>query len=200
VLANRQTEAGNYRIHHLTSPSRFRCDVLGVNFIMVAAGAWAVVNTQPNRERIALENLVRQAFDAYCPFVRRRVKHARRVDDVLRPLFTSYLFVHFNPQTQHWRPILSTFGVRKLVRFGEQLGFVPDDFVEELRSHEIDGEIVHPARSYAVGQRVHVTNAAFSGLVGTIIEMNDKNRLVVLMNLLNRPVKVQVPTRMVVPA
>ena len=167
---------------------------------MVAAGAWAVINTQPHRERIALENLARQAFDAYCPFVRRRVKHARRADDVLRPLFPSYLFVHFSPQTQRWRPIMSTFGVRMLVRFGEQLAFVPDDFIEELRSHEIDGEIVHPARSYALGQRVHVTNGPFSGLVGTIIDMNDNDRLIVLMNLLNRPVKVQVPARMVIPA
>jgi transcriptional antiterminator RfaH len=167
---------------------------------MVAAGAWAVVNTQPHRECIALENLARQAFDAYCPFVRRRVKHSRRVDDVLRPLFPSYLFVHFTPQTQHWRPIMSTFGVRMLVRFGQQLAFVADDFIEELRSHEINGEIVHPARSYAVGQRVHVTDGPFSGLVGTIIKMDDKDRLVVLMDLLSRRVKVQVGARMVVPA
>jgi transcriptional antiterminator RfaH len=126
--------------------------------------------------------------------------HARRADDVLRPLFPSYLFVHVNPQTQRWRPIMSTFGVRTLVRFGEQLAFVPDDFIDELRSHEIGGEIVHRARSYALGQRIHVTNGPFSGLVGTIIAMNDKDRLVVLMNLLNQPVKVQVAARMVLPA
>jgi transcriptional antiterminator RfaH len=167
---------------------------------MAATGAWAVVNTQPYRERIALENLARQAFHAYCPFVRRRVKHARRVDDVLRPLFPSYLFVHFSTPTQHWRPIMSTFGVRMLVRFGEQLAFVADEFIEELRSHEIDGEIVHPATSYAIGQMVHVTIGPFSGLVGTIIKMDDKDRLVVLMDLLSRPVKVQIAARMVVPA
>ena len=95
---------------------------------------------------------------------------------------------------------MSTFGVRMLVRFGEQLAFVPDDFIQELRSHEIDGEIVRPAQSYAVGQRVHVADGPFSGLVGTIIDMNDKDRLVVLMNLLSRPVKVQIAARMVVPA
>jgi transcriptional antiterminator RfaH len=59
---------------------------------------------------------------------------------------------------------------------------------------------VHPHQSYAVGQRVHVADGPFSGLVGTIIEMDDKERLVVLMNLLNRPVKVRVAARMVVPA
>jgi transcriptional antiterminator RfaH len=87
-----------------------------------------------------------------------------------------------------------------LVRFGEQLAFIADDFIQDLKSHEVDGEIVHPAKSYLVGQRVHVAAGPFSGLLGTIIDMDDKERLVVLMNLLNRPVKVQVAARMVVPA
>lgn len=169
--------------------------------VMVAASAWGVVNTQPHRERIALENLARQEFKAYCPLVRRRVRHARRVHDVLRPLFPGYLFVHLSPQTQRWRPIMSTAGVRMLVRFGEQLAFVEDDFVQELKSHEIDGEIVRPPKSFMVGQSVHVAAGPFSGLVGTIIEMDDKDRLVVLMNLLNnRKVKVQVAASMVIPA
>jgi dihydrodipicolinate synthase/N-acetylneuraminate lyase len=45
---------------------------------------------------------------------RRRIRHARRAHDVLRPLFPSYLFVHLSPQTQRWRPIMSSFGVRML--------------------------------------------------------------------------------------
>jgi transcriptional antiterminator RfaH len=167
---------------------------------MVANGAWTVVNTQPHRERVALENLARQEFDAYCPQVRRRVSHARRVHDVLKPLFPGYLFVHLTSQTPGWRPIMSTSGVRMLVRFGEQPAFIDDDFIQALKSHEVDGAIVHPAKSYAVGQRVNITNGPFSGLVGTIMEMDDRDRLVVLMNLLNRPVKVQVAAGMVMPA
>jgi transcriptional antiterminator RfaH len=168
--------------------------------VTAAAGAWAVVNTQPHRERIALENLARQAFKAYCPLVRRSVRHARRVHDALRPLFPGYLFVHLSPQAPRWRPIMSTSGVRMLVRFGEQPAFIADDFIRELKSREIDGEIVRPAKSYMVGQRVEVARGSFSGLVGTIIEMDDRGRLVVLMNLLSRPVKVQVAARVVVPA
>jgi len=175
-------------------------DIMQAGSVMVAASPWAVVNTQPHRERIALENLVRQEFKAYCPLVRRRVRHARRVHDVLRPLFPGYLFVRLNPQTQRWRPIMSTFGVRMLVRFGEQLAFIEDDFIQELKSREIDGEIVHAAKSCMVGQRVQVAVGPFDGLVGTIIEMDDKDRLVVLMNLLNRTVKVQVTAGMVIPA
>jgi transcriptional antiterminator RfaH len=167
---------------------------------MVETGTWTVVNTQPHRERFALENLVRQEFDAYCPLVRRRVSHARRVHDVLKPLFPGYLFVHLSTQTQRWRPIMSTSGVRMLVRFGEQPAFIDDGFIQALKSHEIDGAVVRPAKSYAVGQTVNITSGPFGGLVGTIIDMDDKDRLIVLMNLLNRPVKVQVAASMVMPA
>jgi transcriptional antiterminator RfaH len=171
-----------------------------VNFIMVAAGAWAVVNTQTHCERIAFDNLTRQEFNVYCPMVRRRVKHARRQKDILRPLFPCYLFVRLSPQTRRWRPIMSTFGVRMLVRFGEEPALIADDFIQELKSHEIDGEIVHPAKSYKVGQRVEVVSGSFGGLVGTIIKLNDNDRLVVLMNLLSRQVKVQVAAGMVIAA
>jgi transcriptional antiterminator RfaH len=40
---------------------------------------WAVNNADPHREEIALENLQRQEFTAYCPMLRRRRSHARRV-------------------------------------------------------------------------------------------------------------------------
>src|SRR5882672_1005172 len=146
---------------------------------MAAASSWAVVNTQPHRERIALDNLARQDFNAYCPMVRRRVKHTRRAQDILRPLFPGYLFVRLSPPTQCWRPIMSTLGVRMLVRFGEQLAFIPDNFIQELKSHEINGGIVYPAKSYMVGQRIKVADGSFSGIGGTIIKMDDKDRLVV---------------------
>jgi transcriptional antiterminator RfaH len=167
---------------------------------MLAVDAWGVVNTHPHRERVALENLARQEFDAYCPLVRRRVRHARRVDDVLRPLFPGYLFVRLSPHMRRWRSIMSTLGVRMLVRFGEQLAFIEDDFVQALRSHEIDGAIVRPTSSYMVGQTVNVVSGPLSGLAATIIDMDDKDRLVVLMNILNRPVKVQIAARVVIPA
>jgi transcriptional antiterminator RfaH len=162
--------------------------------------AWIVVNTQQHREQIALENLDRQAFSAYCPMMRTRVRHARRTQEVLRPLFPGYLFVHVNADVQRWRPILSTYGVRTVVCCGDRPSFLDDGFVEGLRAREIDGAIVRPASRYEPGQRVKMAGGAFDGLIATILEMDEKDRLVVLMDLLNRPTKVRVGAHSVVPA
>jgi transcriptional antiterminator RfaH len=162
--------------------------------------AWIVVNTQPHREHIALENLGRQAFHTYCPMLRKRVRHARRTQDVLRPLFPGYLFVLADPNLKRWRPILATYGVRNLVRCGDRPGLLDPEFVDCLKASEVDGAVVRPAWSYEAGQVVKMAGGAFDGLIATILERDGKDRLIVLMDLLNRPTKVKVATWCVTPA
>lgn len=156
---------------------------------------WVAVNTHSHREHIALDNLLRQQFEAYCPMIERRVRHARRTVDVLRPLFPGYLFVRVDPDVQRWRPILSTYGVRALVRFGERLSYVEDGLVESLKAREVEGVIVKPAEPYRIGQQVRMRGGPFDGLAATIIDMDEKDRLVVLMQLLNQSVNVKVASR-----
>ena len=53
---------------------------------------WYAVYTRPHAEATALENLLRQGYCAYLPRYRTRLRHARRLQTVLRPLFPRYLF------------------------------------------------------------------------------------------------------------
>ena len=161
--------------------------------------SWAVINTQANREHLALENLARQEFRAYCPLIRRRRTHARRTCDVLRPLFPGYLFVQVNPDTDRWRPMLSTFGVRCVLRCGDRLSFIDDAFIRSLKARELEGVITRPSSPYQVGQDVRLSGGAFDGMVATIIAMDERDRLTVLMDLLNRPVRVKVDERQISP-
>lgn len=161
--------------------------------------SWAVVNTHPHREHLALANLERQEFHAYCPLIQRRRIHARRVSDVLRPLFPGYLFVRVNPAVQRWRPILSTMGVRMVVRSGDRLSLMEDAFIQSLRRREIDGVVVRPASAYRIGQEVRLAGGAFDGLVATIVEMRERDRLTVLTQLLNQAVRVKVDERQISP-
>lgn len=163
----------------------------------LAQSAWIVVNTQPHREFVALDNLTRQEFCSYCPLVRKSVRHARRTQIVLRPLFPSYLFVQLDPNLQRWSPILSTIGVRTLVRCGEQLSFLQNGFIDSLKAREIDGVVAKPEIPFRLGQQVRITNGAFDGIVATIVQMDEKDRVVVLMDLLNRQVKVRLGVRQI---
>jgi transcriptional antiterminator RfaH len=48
-----------------------------------------------------------------------------------------------------------------------------------------------PVSPYSVGQSVRLTGGAFEGLVATIIDMDEKQRLIVLLDLLNQSVRVR---------
>ncbi len=91
-----------------------------------------------------------------------------------------------------WRPLLSTRGVRSVVSCGETPSTLKNAFIESLRAREVDGAILRPAIPYSVGQRVRLNQAAFDGLVATIIDIDEKDRVVVLLELLSRPVRVNV--------
>jgi transcriptional antiterminator RfaH len=153
---------------------------------------WVVVNTHPHKELYAVENLELQDFKVYCPMIQQRVKHARCTKEVLRPLFPGYLFVRIRSDWQQWRPILSTFGVRTLVCCGERPSLLDDGFVSTLKAREEGGIIVQASAKYSVGQQVRFEEGAFDGVVATIIELDEKDRLIVLVNLLQRQVRMKV--------
>jgi transcriptional antiterminator RfaH len=163
---------------------------------------WIVASTHPHKEQLALDNLARQGFHSYCPRIRRRTRHARRLQVVLRPLFPGYVFIRLNPEKEQWRSIASTFGVRSLIRFGERPGTVPDQFVCGLRSTEAGGAVTIPrARdSYEVGEKVRMREGPFEGLIATVLSANESERITVLMDLLRRSVRVRISINEVVPA
>jgi len=170
--------------------------------IETAPDNWIVASTHPHKERVAVENLGRQGFHAYCPRIRKRIHHARRMQQVLRPLFPSYVFIKLNPHLEQWRSIASTFGVRNLIRFGEKPATVPDQFLAGLLATEDSGAVTIPrARdSYQPGEKVRMREGPFDGLIATVLSAGESGRIVVLMDLLRRSVRVRVSIDEVVPA
>jgi len=160
---------------------------------------WIVVNTRPHAEHTALENLQRQAFESYCPMLRKRRSHARRVDMVLRPLFPGYLFTRPGSPGGRWRPILSTHGVRNVVRAGEEPSLIDDGFIASLKAREVDGAIVRPATPYEVGQTVQIAGGPFDGIVTTIIDLGEDERVIVLLDVLKRATRLTLKVDAVTP-
>ncbi|MBL8564817.1 MAG: transcriptional activator RfaH [Hyphomicrobiaceae bacterium] len=148
------------------------------------------MTTHPSREEYATQHLERQGFTVYYPRIMKRVRHARRVYDAPRPLFPSYLFVAHSPAVSRWRVLMSTYGVRSVVRNGDLPSLIGNDFIEALRAREVEGVLRLPEKPFTIGQEIRIQGGAFDGLVGTILELRENQRIVVLMNLLNQKSKV----------
>ena len=152
---------------------------------------WYAVHTRPHAERTALQNLLQQGYSAYLPCYRAMVSHARRRQSVLRPLFPRYLFAGLDRAKMGWRPILSTFGVSGVVRAGDEPVSVAGEIVANLREREAAGlfDRIATRRALRVGELVRVTAGAFEDLVGRLLELDDQNRVVVLLEVLGREVR-----------
>ena len=156
---------------------------------------WFVVQTRPNGENRAEAHLRRQGFAVFLPGYRKLRRHARRESQVFRPLFPGYLFISLDPARDGWRKILSTRGVRDLVRFGEQPAAVPPGLVEDLMEMAETGELQRRAAAPLArpGDRVRVTAGPFREWIGRLQQLADHERVVVLLDLMGRAVKVRVP-------
>ena len=163
--------------------------------------AWFAVYTRPRAEAMAQEHLRRQGYEVYLPRHVKRRRHARRTDFVLAPLFPRYLFVAIDKLHQRWRPILSTVGVCDLVRQGERPAEVAAELVEELRLRERDGAFGHAAQVQGLrrGDPVRVAAGPFTELAGRFHGMVAADRVFVLLEMLGRSVKVQLPSEVVDP-
>ena len=160
---------------------------------------WIVATTHSHSEAIAREHLERQGLTVYCPMIRKRRSHARRVDTVLRPLFPNYIFIRLAAAGGIWRPIQSTTGIRNIVRFGDEPAALDSAFIEALRAREEDGAVVRPATPFAVGQQVQIDGGPLDGLMARILALNDRERITVLLEVMNRGVRTQVDSRHLAP-
>jgi len=163
--------------------------------------AWFVVRTRPRAEETAVRHLANQGFAAYLPRYRRRVRHARRSALLLRPLFPGYLFVHLDPARCRWRSINGTVGVQEILTHGDTPLRVADCIIDEIRAREDESGAVKLAPpSFVRGQAVRLLDGPLAELSGLFEEMRDDSRVVLLVSLLGRQVRMQVPAAAVAAA
>jgi transcriptional antiterminator RfaH len=152
---------------------------------------WYVVQTHVNCEAKAAINLERQGFGVYLPRYLTRRSHARKVDMVARPLFPRYLFVAIDLPAQRWRSIGSTIGVSHLVSSGDIPASVSHDVVGALKGREDDSGYITLDRRvvFSPGDKVRVRAGALVDSLATV-EINDRDRVAILLDFLGRKVRV----------
>tara|TARA_R110002095_G_scaffold177688_1_gene155017 strand:+ start:1076 stop:1585 length:510 start_codon:yes stop_codon:yes gene_type:complete len=158
---------------------------------------WFVAQVQPGKETLAESHLVRQEFQTFLPLYRKTVRHARRTQEVLRPLFPGYIFVSLDLEKDQWRRINGTRGVSHLLTQDDHRPlFVPNDIIETLQKEQKEqGAIAMGAlaNAFKAGDTIRITEGAFEDHVGTIEALSDKDRVKLLLNCMNRPLNITIP-------
>jgi transcriptional antiterminator RfaH len=155
-------------------------------------GRWFVVHTRPHAERCARDQLSAQGFHVFLPQYLRKCAHAGRVAHKARPLFPRYLFVEIDRAVQRWRCINGTIGVSRLLGTDEGPTPIASCVVEELlRRRDENGLIALAADPhFALGDKVRILGGAFASVLGLFEGFADRDRVLILVDLLGRKVRV----------
>lgn len=154
-------------------------------------GCWYLLQCKVRQDERAEENLVRQGYECLRPTLsRERVIRGKR-QRVVESLFPGYLFIRVAVGA-NWGPLRSTRGVLRVVGFGE--GALPID-VEVIAQLKQRVEQVSSPPVLIPGETVHIVSGPFAELDAIFCAMDGDERVVLLLNLLQREQKIRVPLR-----
>lgn len=161
---------------------------------------WFAIKAKSNSEQLARLHYERQGLQAYLPLMRVTRKHARRIEQVMRPVFPGYLFLCLAPQERNWTAIASTRGAVGPVHFGGTYVPVPQWVISGLRQKENDQGVIPMGRLeqhlFAPGSEVEVRMGDVTAK-GILCSFRGEENVLVLLDFLKRRVSVQVPLDMI---
>ena len=156
---------------------------------------WYAVQTQPNRENLAVSHLKRQGFDVWLPLIERIIRHARQTKRVRRPLFPGYLFIEADLEHQDLSVIRSTLGCIAFLRHGVRPALVPNQVMASIKEAE---DVLHGRfeinQGFTRGSKYELMEQGFNGHTATFLALDGKDRARVLVTLLNSEHEVKIPT------
>jgi transcription elongation factor/antiterminator RfaH len=154
---------------------------------------WYAVQVQPRKEALACLHLGRQDFAHFAPRIARTRHRAGRVLDVREALFPGYVFVSLDVTRDSWRSVNGTIGVSRLVMFGDTPACLPAGFVEGLATRSDAHGVVDFDAPLAEGDAVRIVGGALDDVTGILLSGDRHARVMVLVDLLSGPRRVQVP-------
>ena len=124
---------------------------------------WYVLHSKPRQEFKAQEELTKQGYEVFLPTLQVQTIAKGQPKFQEQALFSRYLFVRLNQQTDNWGPIRSTKGVANMLQFGKKPASIPDSLLEEIKMW---AQVLPQRELFAANQAVEVTKGPFRGFQG----------------------------------
>jgi transcriptional antiterminator RfaH len=152
---------------------------------------WYLVHCKPREDERALVNLQRQGFECYWPAHAVERRRDGRKTTVTEPLFPRYLFIRLDCVQNNWSSIRSTRGVHEIVRFNAYPTPVQDEIIDAIRARLTGTPTREPYLK--AGERVQITEGAFSQLEAIFVADDGDERVILLLNILQMEQKLTFP-------
>ena len=152
---------------------------------------WYALRVQSNFESLVSTSLRGKGYEEFLPKYRSRRRWSDRIKELDLPLFPGYLFCRFDVHDR-LLPILTTPGVICIVGAGRTPIPVSDGEITAVQAVIRSGLPVLPWPCLTVGSRVLIERGPLAGIEGIALKVDQKYRLVVSVQLLQRSVAAEI--------
>lgn len=155
--------------------------------------SWYLVYTKPRQEAVSKTHLERQNFRVLLPLIEQYRRQRQRYQCVIEPLFPRYLFLGLFSGSS-LATVRSTRGVAGLVSFGGIPARIPASLVRAVEARGDErGVICAIQPAFQPGDRVRLVEGPMAGYDAIFQAQTGTERVAVLLEVVGRPVRVEVP-------
>ena len=154
---------------------------------------WYVVYTRPRHEKKVAVELTNNSINYYLP-VKKEVRRWRDRNKILDvPLFQSYVFVQLTSLKDYYEG-LKINGVIQYVRVGKQIARVQEKVIKDIQLIVDHGEDLEVSCDhFRPGQMLMIREGALTGITCEVIQLSNKQRILVRLQLLQRSLLMTLP-------
>ena len=148
---------------------------------------WYCVRTHAHQENRAAGNLRAWQLETFFPKIKqqRRNQYSGAITTLTKPLFPRYLFVKFDLE-RLLHKVSFVRGVQNVVSFGGVPIPVEDEIIQFFQARTDEAGFVRMGDDLKPGDKVVMKGGVLDSLVGVLEhEMNDEDRVVVLLQAIN---------------
>jgi len=153
---------------------------------------WYAVYTKPRAEKLVYKRLVDSGIETFLPLQKTMRQWSDRRKMVEKPLLSSYIFVKTQPK--FFPVVYKTVGVVRLITFEGKAVAIPEYQINNLRLIiNSDAEVEVTTEKLDKGDIVEVTTGSLKGLIGELIKINSRKRVVIRLDKIDQNIVLTIP-------
>lgn len=170
---------------------RKECDIFPDDLFDLSTGdaPWEIAHLRSRQEKSVARLLLDGRKPFYLPQIEEMKKRSGRTFVSHLPLFPGYIFLRRVEGLRQtlWR----TSAVVSMIQVPDQAQLTAE--LLQIRQLQASGAVLTPCMDLAPGDAVRITEGAFSGYVGIVIQERGSLRVIVSVSILKKSVAVEFP-------
>lgn len=156
---------------------------------------WYLIYTKPRHEKKINEYLAEKSITTFLPLNKKVREWNGRKKVVDEPLFPSYVFIYLNVFEEYYTGADAE-GVLSYVKCGKEITRVNESVIDNLKIVSNNSKIVEVSYvRFQPGQKTIIKEGALTGLSCEIVRADNKQKLLVRVDLLQRNILLSIPEK-----